>query len=165
MQSCSYCFQCWRKVFCDCVDRSLSLDTDFASTALLERRQLLQIRCKFGMPRQNCRVAEAVLTVTLTQYCQRFNTQFLHWNTEFYQIPLLLLHFHIHAVTNAQLWQHESKFLGLNCVLLWLRVTCWKLPVLFHQYTVYVWYGRVVNIAEEIPNMFVMGRSDTLKYR
>ncbi len=61
---------------CDCVDGSLSSDTDLASTTQLESRQLLQIHFKFGMQPQNCRTAEAVLTIILTALLS-FNARFL----------------------------------------------------------------------------------------
>ncbi len=96
---------------CDCVNGSLSSNTDLAPNTWLESRRLLQICCKFDMSPQNRRTAEAVLTITLTQHCQSFNIQFLQSNTEFYRILLFHMHFHIHVVTNAQLWQHELKFL------------------------------------------------------
>ncbi len=95
-------------------DDSLSLDADLASTTWLESRRLLQIWCKFGLPPQNHRMAEAVFTITLTQHCQLFNTQSSQSNTEFYLILSLHQDFHIHVVTNAQIGQHERKFLGFN---------------------------------------------------
>ncbi len=107
---------------CDCVDGSFSSDTDLASTTRLESCQVLQIRCKFGTPSQNRGMAEAVLTITLTQHSQCFNTWFLQSNTEFYHIPLLRHLFHTHTVTNAQLWQHECKFLSLSHVTEWWSV-------------------------------------------
>ncbi len=92
---------CWRQ-------------SQFGHASQLESHQLLQIRCKFGMPPQNHRAAEAVLTITLTQHCQRFNTRFLQSNTDFITYCWLRLHFHIHTITNAQLWQHKHKSLSLN---------------------------------------------------